>query len=117
MVRASLKYPEQSTRRAEYFKVPRVSTRAGTYSFAFSGLKTTATTKTFMELRLNGGKIGNAYLGESGTFLTSSLHAILKLKVGDEITLVLTEGVRLHDDSRYYTHFTGILLEEDLVIS
>jgi len=70
-----------------------------------------------MELRLNGGKIGSDFFDPSRTFMTSSpLNANLKLKVGDEITLVLTAGA-LHDDANYYTHFTGNLIEEYLIIS
>ena len=97
------------------FKAP----KAGTYSFAFSGLKVNdAAIKTWMELRLNGAKIGRDFFDASGTALmtSSSLNANLKLKVGDEITLVLSGGA-LHDDATYYTHFTGILIEEDLIIS
>jgi len=94
------------------FKAP----KAGTYSFAFSGLKLNNAAPTYMELRLNGAKIGNDFFDASGTSLSSSLNANLKLKVGDEITLVLTAGV-LFDDAHYYTHFTGILIEEDLIIS
>jgi len=95
------------------FKAP----KAGTYSFAFSFTKTTTTVDTYFRFRLNGSNIGIIY-GESGTNLnlSSSIEAILKLKVGDEITLVLGGG-ELFDNTNYHTHFTGMLLEEDLSIS
>jgi len=95
------------------FKAP----KAGTYSFAFSFTKTTTTANTYFRFKLNGSSIGIIY-GESGTNLelSSSIQAILKLKVGDEITLVL-EGGELFDSTSYHTHFTGMLLEEDLSIS
>jgi len=41
--------------------------------------------------------------------------ATLKLKAGDEITLVLANG-ELFDNLNCYTQFSGILLEEDLSI-
>jgi len=95
------------------FKAP----KAGTYSFAFSGLKVSDGLQSWLELRLNGGKIGYDFFDASGSYMTSSsLNANLKLKVGDEITLVLTAG-SLFDNADYYTHFTGILIEEDLIIS
>jgi len=96
------------------FKAP----KTGTYSFGFSGLKVNdAAIKTWMELRLNGGRIGKDFFDASGTSMTSSsLNANLKLKVGDEITLIITAGA-LYDDAGYYTHFTGILIEEDLIMS
>jgi len=95
------------------FKAP----KAGTYSFAFSFTKTPITAETYFRFKLNGSNIGIIY-GESGTDLnlSSSIEAILKLKVGDEITLVLGGG-ELLDDPNYHTHFTGMLLEEDLIIS
>jgi len=95
------------------FKAP----KAGTYSFAFSGIKSNTSIRTYMELRLNGSKIGTSFLGEAGLFYTSSLNANLKLKIGDEITLVLIAGVLFDTTDDHYTYFTGTLLEEDLVIS
>ena len=98
---------------AGIFKAP----KAGTYMFSFSCTKTHTTTDTWVELRMNGNVIGSTH-GETTSNtapLSSSLHAALKLKVGDEISLVLVRG-ELYDYN-FKTHFTGILLEEDLVIS
>jgi len=94
------------------FKAP----KAGTYAFALSYDKTNVGASTRVSLRLNGNNVATADAGASDTWMSSSLQAILKLKVGDEITLVLTAGV-VYDGGNYLTQFTGILLEEDLVIS
>ncbi len=97
--------------------------KAGTYSFAFSavgnGVYNTFKGVGFVYLKLNGGIIGyaNSHLAGSDGYVTISIHAILKLKVGDQITLVCAAGALVDDSSTHRTHFTGILLEEDLVIS
>ena len=94
------------------FKAP----KAGTYYFAFSGMKTNQAIHSTIEFRLNGNRIGSSFFGSTiNTWTAGSLHANLKLKTGDEITLQLNAGP-LYDDGNIYTHFTGILLEEDLVI-
>ena len=95
---------------AGVFKAP----KAGTYSFAFTHTKTGATLQTYSFLRLNGNDIGINYAGQTGTDLSGSMVATLKLKVGDEITLVLFSGA-LYDNDGCFTQFSGILLEEDLV--
>ena len=92
------------------FKAP----KAGIYYFAFAGEKNADPSLTHIHLRLNGNNIGLADF-TSNFWTLSSYHATLKLKVGDEITLVLRGGT-LADDANCRNHFTGILLEEDLVI-
>jgi len=94
------------------FKTP----KAGTYSFSFSGVRygSSSLPQGYVQLRLNGNTIGTDSLGTAGSY-ASSIGVILKLKVGDEITVLLVGG-SMYDDSAHYTHFTGILLEEDLVI-
>jgi len=95
------------------FKAP----KAGTYSFNFSGTRhdiSGNSNQGFIRLRLNGSTIGSDSLGKSSSY-ACSIDVILKLKVGDEITVVLTAGT-LYDDADHYTHFTGMLLEEDLAI-
>jgi len=52
----------------------------------------------------------------TSTVVTVSIHTTLKLNKGDQITIVFTTG-GVYDDSTYKTHFTGSLLEEELVIS
>ncbi len=92
-----------------------VAPKAGTYSFAFSCMKEATTTVGLVSLRLNGDIVGFDSLGTSAAFNSGSIHAILKLKVGDEIYL-FTTGT-LYDDPVGNTQFTGILIEEDLVIN
>jgi len=91
------------------FKAP----KAGTYSFAFTTTKTDTTTNTYSFLQLNGNNIGIDFNGYTGAQLSGSMVATLKLKVGDEITVVLVSGA-LFDNEHYHTKFSGILLEEDL---
>ena len=94
------------------FKAP----KAGTYFFAFTHTKPDVASNTYSLLRLNGNNIGINYVGHTtGAYLSGSMVATLKLKVGDEITLVLTSGA-LYADGNYHTQFSGILLDEDLVI-
>jgi len=94
------------------FKAP----KAGTYSFAFKHMKTNAALSTYSFLRLNGNNIGINWAGDTLNYLSGSMIATLKLKVGDEITLVLTDGALFDNGVQYHTQFSGILLEEDLVI-
>ena len=96
---------------AGVFKAP----KAGTYSFAFTHTKANIAYQTYSFLQLNGNNIGINYDGDTGMYLSGSMVATLKLKVGDEITLVLTSGA-LYADGNYHTQFSGILLDEDLVI-
>ena len=95
------------------FKAP----KAGTYSFNVSFMKSATTADAGISLELNGStRIGSTNAGTSGSNQSSSFHATLKLKIGDEITLVLRGGL-LFDNPDFKTHFTGILVDEDLVIS
>jgi len=90
--------------------------KAGTYSFALSCTEYSSTKPT-VYLRLNGNQIAFIDLfNGSGSWKSGSINSILKLKVGDQISIVLTRGT-LSDSYDLRTHFTGILLEEDLVIS
>ncbi len=78
--------------------------------------KTNQAIHSTIEFRLNGNRIGSSFFGSTiNTWRAGSLHANLKLQTGDEVTLQLS-AEPLYDDLNIYTHFTGILLEEDLVI-
>lgn len=62
------------------FKAP----KAGTYFFAFPGVKTNQATHSAIKFRLNGNRIGSAFLGFTiSTWTAGSLHANFKVKVGD----------------------------------
>ena len=89
----------------------------GTYHFHFSGQREVFKIAYFssilsVNIRLNGKDVAQSYTSTMTSLV--SCHAILKLKVGDEIYF-WTKGT-IYDDSNGNTQFTGILLEEDLVI-
>jgi len=95
------------------FKAP----KAGTYSFFFRFMQSNINASSYFQLELNGNSIGHNWGGSPfGSYHSNAVQAILKLKVGDEITLNL-KGGELYDDGNLHTYFSGILLEEDLVIS
>lgn len=92
---------------------------AGTYYFAYSGISTT-TNKARVQLQKNitgtWSPIATAY-SSGGNFETFALDATLKLGEGDEIRLFLMEGAiyEYPTTNEHFTHFVGILLEEELV--
>ena len=91
------------------FKAP----REGIYEFSFVGLKTGSASEMFsMALRLNGKSVTYASadaLWEHGFRTLASFHAIVKMRKGDRVHLILEKG-ELLDDTNQYTHFTGKLL-------
>ena len=66
-------------------------------------------------LQLNGVEI--AYGFGLSTFDNPVLKATLSLQKGDRIDTYLLAGSIADFNSEYWTQFTGILLEEDLVLS
>ncbi len=73
---------------------------------------------------MNGGRIGLGYVEEGNTaanqFSPLTLQSTLNLKSGDQVWVAISyqsTGVYLHDDSRHRTHFTGFMLQEDIVAS
>lgn len=90
----------------------------GIYHFEFSGLKDASDSTTlFIQLRLNGVLIGESYGPPVPNYFLglSSISASLRLKTGDQVTLFKESGT-LNDDAGHWTHFTGWLVEEDLVL-
>lgn len=91
----------------------------GIYHFEFSGIKDKDVNQLWVWLYLNGAyNIGRAYtyqLDNPGSYETISLTATLRLKANDTIYLVLSIG-KLMDAFDHYTHFTGWLVEEDLLV-
>ena len=85
--------------------------RPGRYLFSLSGIVTTGETQ--VDIHLNGVRMGSSY-GTTNRAATYSLDSIMDLKVGDVVTLIL-KATSIYDDSRQYTHFVGVLLEEDLI--
>lgn len=90
---------------------------SGIYHFAFSGRKNDKG-GIYINLRVNDEVIGAASSGRHNASVTLSLLSTLRLRTGDRVDLFTFyyEGGMLYDDSiSHYTHFSGWLLEEDLM--
>ena len=85
---------------------------AGIYHFAFSGIRESSAGMLDVYLQVNGENVGltNTYGGRA------SLTASLRLKAGDEVRLYNYHNSILYDDQYHRTHFTGWLVEEDLLL-
>jgi len=81
----------------------------GRYHFTFTG-RANSLDWNSITLRLNG-----SYIGVSGSASSGNvpLSATLNLKKGDKVDTFLHAGI-ISDDKWRYTHFSGILIEEDL---
>ena len=86
---------------------------SGRYQFNFVALAKVDVTDVIF--RLNGGGIASGF----GRFeyYNLAITATLDLKKNDRIDTYLVRGSIYDDKYFYYTQFTGILLEEDLVLS
>ncbi len=102
--------------------------RPGIYFFSFTGLVVFPASSSLVglgvSLYLNGGLIGRGYVEESNTVAYQqsplTLQATLNLKKGDQVWLEISSqspGAYLHDNSRHFNHFTGFMLEEEIVSS
>jgi len=92
----------------------------GLYHFEFSGQKSISATYLAIFLQLNGENVGIAHTrpGVPGSYDSIFLSASLRLKAGDRVNLFnLGNGGVLHDDINHPTHFTGLLVEEDLTFN
>lgn len=89
---------------------------SGIYHFELSGVKDLSGTYLYIDLQVNGVKVGSAHnqIASGGTHLRVSLTASLRLKVNDKVNLFLTGGI-FFDNTGYHNHFTGWLMEEDLI--
>ncbi len=90
----------------------------GIYHFDFKGLKYIGDTEQLcIYLQVNGVNIGEAFATNLPNYLAlSGIGASLRLKTGDQVRLYKTIGT-LHDSLNFhYTHFTGWLVEEDLML-
>jgi hypothetical protein len=77
-----------------------------------------------VKLILNGQSIGTGYLEEGNTINNQNdqvtIHSTLNLKSGDRVWVVIAAmatGAFLFDSDYHCTHFSGFLLEEDIVAS
>ena len=90
----------------------------GIYHFEFSALRdSTDATSMNIGLDVNGVRTGTCYVTSLANYFMalSGISASLKLKIGDQVTLFKSAGT-LNDNTNHYTHFTGWLVEEDLVL-
>ena len=89
----------------------------GIYHFDFSAGKHYSFTHLQIYLQVNGFIIGSAFAYEIATrnFGVVFLRASFQLAAGDRVNLYkFGEGV-LYDSNAHYTHFSGWLVEEDLM--
>jgi len=92
----------------------------GIYHFEFSGVRD-AFEETAIYLQVNGNRVASSYSQvKTGIilnygFLTGVLNASFRLKKGDKVN-IFKNKVRLFDNEFFYTHFTGWLVEEDLIL-
>ena len=106
--------------------------RPGIYFFSFAGLAEFPQASTSgntvwlgVELYLNGGQIGRGWVEESNTLPNQNdemtIQSTLNLKKGDQVWVAIegmTPGSYLVDISgSHWTHFTGFILEEEIVSS
>lgn len=91
----------------------------GIYHFSFSCLSGTDLPFFDVFLQLNGiniGKMNNHFNIDGTAFSMISLDASLRLKQGDQISLFKSLG-KIVDGDDHFTHFSGWLVEEDIVLS
>jgi hypothetical protein len=109
--------------------------RTGIYFFSFTGLAEfparTSSVHLNIHLHLNRTigttttHIGTGRAEDANTVANqkspmSTLQSTLNLKKGDKIWVEITSmssGAYLVDDSSHFTHFTGFMLEEEIVAS
>ncbi|KAI9561346.1 hypothetical protein GHT06_012303 [Daphnia sinensis] len=93
------------------FTVP----KTGTYLFDFSGVKDTSSGAMSVVFSVNDVKKASTLGDDPGQF-TMNLPSIWHLVKGDTVKLTMSSGTLYSDDRNGpLVHFTGILLEEDIV--
>ncbi len=106
--------------------------RPGIYFFSFTGLASFPASSSPVVLgvqlysnEIQRDRIGLGYVTETNTVPNQksplTLQSTLNLKKGDQLWLeiiAMTTGASLYDNELYhYTHFTGFMLEEEIVAS
>ena len=89
--------------------------KSGIYQFSFTiGKYGYVTSELYVHLRKNSKKIGTSV--SNGGFYSgvSSFQSIITLKKGDRVDLYKEKG-RIQDDYPKCNHFSGMLLDQDLV--
>ena len=103
--------------------------RPGIYFFSITGLASFPASSSYVNLgvrlHLNGGLIGDVVVYEQNTPGQQSpltLQSTLNLKSGDQVWLqldvIFSSDAYLYDNGNaHYTHFTGFMLQEEIVAS
>ncbi len=103
--------------------------RPGIYFFSFTGNADFPASSSLVHLSvslyLNGEKIGTGRVEESNTVAGQwsplTIQSTLNLKKGEQVWVTIyssSTGAYLYDDFSYhFTHFTGFMLEEEIVSS
>jgi hypothetical protein len=102
--------------------------RPGIYFFSFTGLAGFPDSSSLVyfgvDLNLNWNLIGSGFVSEENTIASENspltIQSTLNLKSGDQVWLQIggrSTGTYLFDDSYHRTHFTGFMLEEEIVAS
>jgi len=88
----------------------------GIYHFQFNAIKDKYAPWVGIDLRVNDGILCRTYVQYTSAdqFSSASLSASLRLAVGDNVTLYNHFG-SLYDNPSHLTHYSGWLLEEDLM--
>ncbi len=73
---------------------------------------------------MNGGLIGSGFVDDLNNVVGQrrplTLQSTLNLKKGDQVWVAIywqSTGAYLYDNSQHYNHFTGFMLEEEIVAS
>ncbi|XP_046459405.1 uncharacterized protein LOC124205886 isoform X2 [Daphnia pulex] len=102
--------------------------RSGRYFFSFTGVVNFPATSSHSWLAVGlfftNGLIGQGRVDGANTvnnqFSPLTLQSTLNLKQGDQVWVHLdskTSGMILYDDNYHFTHFTGFMLEEEILAS
>ncbi len=101
--------------------------RPGIYFFSFTGtarLKSSSYVDFYSRLYLNGNRIGSSNVHENKVpvdqYSPVTLQSTLNLKKGDQLWVEIYysgNSSYLYDDIYHVTHFTGFMLEEEIVAS
>ena len=89
----------------------------GIYHFQFSAVKAPPYNHLDIFLQVNGENIALAYTlqSSSGSSTVISLSASLRLAASDRVNLFNFNNGGFHDNNDHFTHFSGWLVEEDLI--
>ena len=87
--------------------------KSGIYYFSFNGITWGRESSSLFRILLNDRKIGISHSGKHG-FSPFSWSSTIHMKQGDELKLVLEDG-NVFDNDDMHSHFSGMLLKEDVI--